>query len=286
MRLASQPCPSFSSSDGDSTTSPFSIHHTTHALPDRPPTLSPRRLRQHSTLHPLQNFPHPISILRQLVESHFHTFTPVQPSSPIVTVHQNFDELGFPSDHPSRSPTDSYYLNTDYMLRTHTSAHEVETYATGMDRWLLSADVYRRDEIDASHYPVFHQMEGTHIWASSDLSLLPELNQVLADELAKCPLIIEDSTTITPSNPYQASHDHAHAKQITQHLKHSLNSLIFRLFGPIVTKDGEPLRVRWIEAFFPFTTPSYEVEVWWNGEWLELLGCGVIMQKTLDLASE
>ena len=38
---------------------------------------------------------------------------------------------------------------------------------------------------------------------------------------------------------------------------------------------GEPLRVRWIEAYFPFTTPSYEVEVFFRGKWLEILGCGV-----------
>ena len=172
------------------------------------------------------------------------------------------------------------------MLRTHTSAHEVETYASGVDRWLLSADVYRRDEIDSSHYPVFHQMEGTQIWPESELSQLPELNAALSAQLDRCPLVIQDDTSISDSNPYQSSHDPIHAAQITQHLKHSLNSLIFKLFGPIAVKDGEPLRIRWIEAFFPFTTPSYEVEVWWNGEWLELLGCGVVMQRTLDLAGQ
>ena len=227
---------------------------------------------------------HPISILRQIVESHFSTFTPVTIDSPIVTVQKNFDDLGFAQDHPGRALTDSYYLNKDWMLRTHTSAHEVDTYATGLDRWLLSADVYRRDEIDSSHYPVFHQMEGSQVWPVSQLSTLPELNRKLEDELSKCPLVIEDPTVISPSNPYQISHDPQHAEQITRHLKHSLNSLIFRLFGPIATKDGEPLRIRWIEAFFPFTTPSYEVEVWWDGDWLELLGCGVVMQKTLDAA--
>ena len=153
-----------------------------------------------------------------------------------------------------------------------------------MDRWLLSADVYRRDEIDASHYPVFHQMEGTQVWPTSDLPKLVQLNAELAAQLAECPLLIEDHTTISPTNPYQSTHDPRHAEQITRHLKHSLNGLIFRLFGPIAAQDGEPLKVRWIEAFFPFTTPSYEVEVWWNGEWLELLGCGVVMQRTLDLA--
>lgn len=126
-------------------------------------------------------------------------------------------------------------------------------------------------------------MEGTHVWPESELRHLPEMNAKLAADLANCPIIIEDKTRISPSNPYQPTHDPEHAKQITQHLKHSLNSLIFRLFGG-ASNGGEPLRVRWIEAFFPFTTPSYEVEVWWGGEWLELLGSGVVMQKTLDLA--
>jgi phenylalanyl-tRNA synthetase alpha chain len=179
--------------------------------------------------------------------------------------------------------TDSYYLNKEYMLRTHTSAHEVETYKQGLDRWLISADVYRRDEIDASHYPVFHQMEGTQVWPSNELDTIKDLNAKLEQELASCPLIIEDETTISTSNPYQPTHDPRHAEEITKHLKHSLNSLILRLFGSQQLK-GEPLRVRWIEAFFPFTSPSYEVEVWWNGEWLELLGCGVVQQKTLDQA--
>ena len=251
------------------------------AFSNTPPAILAKLPRK---LHTLPS--HPISILRQIIESHFSTFTSLTPASPIVTVHENFDELGFASDHPGRALTDSYYLNSEHMLRTHTSAHEVGTYRQGLDRWLLTADVYRRDEIDASHYPVFHQMEGTHVWPSDQLHALPELNATLAASLEKCPLVIEDPTVVGESNPYQPQHDPVHAREITQHLKHSLNSLIFRLFGGAATKDGEPLRVRWIEAFFPFTTPSYEVEVWWNGEWLELLGCGVVMQKTLDQAGE
>ncbi|ADV20747.1 phenylalanine-tRNA ligase [Cryptococcus gattii Ru294] len=228
---------------------------------------------------------HPLSILRQIIQEHFAAYTPLTPRSPAVSVWQNFDELGFPPDHPGRSPSDSYYLNKHHMLRTHTSAHEVESYRRGLDRWLLSADVYRRDEIDASHYPVFHQMEGTHVWPLAELHTLPALNAQLEASLAACPIRIEDDTRISPSNPYQPTHDPVHAAEITRHLKHSLNSLIFRLFGHITkTNQGEPLRVRWIEAYFPFTTPSYEVEVWWEGEWLELLGCGVVMQKTLDEA--
>jgi phenylalanyl-tRNA synthetase alpha chain len=174
------------------------------------------------------------------------------------------------------------------MLRTHTSAHEVETFADGHDRWLLTADVYRRDEIDASHYPVFHQMEGACVWTPDQLKQLPALNAELEKRLAKCPLVIEDESQISEKNPYQISHDPAMANLIAQNLKLSLNSLIFDLFGPHRSADeqGQPLRIRWIDAFFPFTTPSYEVEIFWKGEWLEILGSGVVMQKTLENAGE
>ncbi|KAJ9126003.1 hypothetical protein QFC24_002275 [Naganishia onofrii] len=238
----------------------------------------PRRLHQQEN--------HPISILRNLIETHFKDFQAISPASAIVTTHMNFDELGFPADHPGRSLTDSYYLNQTHMLRTHTSAHEVETFRAGHDKWLLSADVYRRDEIDASHYPVFHQMEGARVWTQDQLQDLKSLNAKMAEELAACPLVIEDISISSESNPYQPEHNPELAKEIAQNLKHSLNSMIFRLFGQLKAKstDEEPLRVRWIEAFFPFTTPSYEVEVFWNGEWLEILGCGVVMQKTLKNA--
>lgn len=219
----------------------------------------------------------------------------ITPSSPIVTTQQNFDELGFAPDHPGRSMTDSYYLNARHMLRTHTSAHEVETFRAGNDRWLLSADVYRRDEIDSSHYPVFHQMEGARVWSQEVgrdalLAALRKENARLQAELERCPIAIEDETRMGDSNPLQPCHDPEIAAEIAQHLKHSLNGLIFHLFGRHAkgaeATKGEPLKVRWIEAFFPFTTPSYEVEVFWNDEWLEILGSGVVMQKTLETAGE
>ncbi|WWC87942.1 phenylalanine-tRNA ligase [Kwoniella dendrophila CBS 6074] len=228
---------------------------------------------------------HPISILRSIVEEHFKDYKPLIPSSSIVSVKQNFDELGFPPDHPGRSLTDSYYLNKTYMLRTHTSSHEIESYKSNLNKWLLSADVFRRDEIDSSHYPVFHQMEGTHIWENQNLNQLSKLNEELENKLKECNILIEDETKINEkTNPYQPHHIPQHTDEIVRHLKNSLNSLIFRLFGHHAKKGGEPLKVRWIEAYFPFTTPSYEVEVFWQGEWLELLGCGVVMQKTLDLS--
>lgn len=55
------------------------------------------------------------------------------------------------------------------MLRAHTSAHQRELVRSGLDAFLLAGDVYRRDEIDASHYPVFHQMEGVRLFSNHEV---------------------------------------------------------------------------------------------------------------------
>lgn len=246
-------------------------------IPDSILAKLPRRLHQQPD--------HPLGILRSIIESHFNSYTPLSPNSAVVSVVENFDELGFAPDHPGRSVTDSYYINKSMMLRTHTSAHEIAAFRSDHDAWLLSADVYRRDEIDSSHYPVFHQMEGARVWDRKDLPLLKALNAKMAQDLEGSPLVTEDVSVSSDSNPYQAEHDPELAAEIAQNLKHSLNSMILRLFGHGVAASAkEPLRVRWIEAFFPFTSPSYEVEIWWGGEWLEILGSGVIMQQTLKTA--
>ena len=71
---------------------------------------------------------------------------------------QNYDSLLVPADHVSRSRSDAYYVNAGTLLRAHTSAHQSELMASGLDNFLVFGDCYRRDEIDASHYPVFHQV--------------------------------------------------------------------------------------------------------------------------------
>src|SRR5262249_27222499 len=111
---------------------------------------------------------HPVAITRQIVESAFPppTFAYYNTFHPVVSAFQNFDSLGFPRDHVGRSRSDTYYINENTLLRTHTSAHQAETFrANRSDGYLISADVYRRDEVDRSHYPVFHQLEGARTWA-------------------------------------------------------------------------------------------------------------------------
>lgn len=232
---------------------------------------------------------HPIGILRTLIESHFgSSFIPITSLPPIVSPHQNFDELEFPLDHPGRRPSDSYYFNKDWMLRTHTSAHEVQVFRTGIPKWLLSADVYRRDEIDKSHYPVFHQMEGARIVPVDDIQALRQENTRLQKGLEAANLRVEDQSTIGEQNPYQVGHLREHAELVNANLKHSLNAMIYSLFGKHAPRKekGDPLQIRWIDAYFPWTSPSYEVEVLFDGKWLEILGCGVVQQAALTRSSQ
>jgi phenylalanyl-tRNA synthetase alpha chain len=211
----------------------------------------------------------------------------------VVSVHQNFDSLGFPEDHPGRAKTDTYYINKDTVLRTHTSAHQADTFKlAASEGYTISADVYRRDEIDRSHYPVFHQMEGARMWDRrhyTDGGLVDAIRKELS-EMPKHNLVVEDDNpAIHPErNPLQEEHNQEETIAISEHLKRSLEAAVVKIFDAArksaesavgqEIEQKEPLRIRWIEAYFPFTSPSYELEVFWQGDWLELLGCGVVRQ--------
>lgn len=133
-----------------------------------------------------------------------------------------FDAMLVPKDHVSRKVTDTYYVNENTVLRAHTSAHEVPTMKQGIKAFLVTGDVYRRDEIDASHYPVFHQMEGARIFSE-----LPE-------DMPR-----EEKVMI-----------------VQEELKKTLEGLVATLFGKV--------EIRWVEAYFPFTNPSLELEIFFN----------------------
>ncbi len=112
---------------------------------------------------------HPLQIIKRTIEMHFeqealsHGSEPFKffdSLAPQVSVEANFDELLIPPDHVSRAPTDTFYLDDRTVLRTHTSAHQNELMRSGCKAFLCTGDVYRRDTVDRSHYPVFHQTEG------------------------------------------------------------------------------------------------------------------------------
>jgi tRNA synthetases class II core domain (F) len=54
--------------------------------------------------------------------------------------------------------------------RCHTSAHQAEILRQGETRFLITGDVYRRDSVDKTHYPVFHQMEGFRVFTPAEVS--------------------------------------------------------------------------------------------------------------------
>jgi phenylalanyl-tRNA synthetase alpha chain len=78
------------------------------------------------------------------------------------TERYNFTALNFPKDHPAMDSQDSLYLGGDILLRTHTSPVQVRTmeqYPPPI-RIVIPGQVYRRDTFDASHAPIFEQIEG------------------------------------------------------------------------------------------------------------------------------
>lgn len=252
---------------------------------------------------------HPLAITRKLIESQFPrpVYGNYSEKDPIVTTAQNFDVLGFPADHPGRSRTDTYYLNEKTVLRTHTSAHQ-QAYFQQISRneetrpeevgYTVVADVYRRDAIDRSHYPVFHQMEGAMLWkrpADKPLKHAKQTAAAIMKDVYSIPshnVPVEDpNPTIHPQrNPLQAEyHSEEEVEAIAAHLKRSLERMVIKVFSEAQKAsaasegaEAETLKVRWVEAYFPFTSPSWELEVFWQGDWLEILGCGVVKQELLN----
>ena len=174
---------------------------------------------------------HPIQIIKQKIYDYFgETFIKFDDLNPIVSIVDNFDKLLISDTHPSRKETDTYYVSNTEVLRTHTSAHQNILLSNGHKKFLVTGDVYRKDTIDSTHYPIFHQMEGVKI----------------CDNGIDC---IDD-------------------------LKTTIVGLIQYLFPNceyVLRTD-----------YFPFTDPSFEVDVLYNGEQLEVLGCGKIHQNILN----
>ena len=74
----------------------------------------------------------------------------------------NFEALNIPANHPAKDEQDTFYINKEMLLRTQTSGvqvHTMETHPLPI-RMIAPGRVYRSDEVDATHSPCFHQIEG------------------------------------------------------------------------------------------------------------------------------
>jgi phenylalanyl-tRNA synthetase alpha chain len=161
----------------------------------------------------------------------------------IVPTDVSFDLYGFGPDHPARSHSDTYFLDDNNILRTHTTVmwyyylQQPEVKAR-MDRgeavgFFSFGKVYRKDEIDRNHMNVFHQMDGGF--------LIPKKEKVIT---------VED-------------------------LQKVLADIAKAVFGP-------DIKYRFNPDTFPYTDPSLEMEVEINGRWIEVLGCGIMTDNLIE----
>ena len=182
---------------------------------------------------------HPISLTMDLATSIFQEIgyevvDELEDSPEIENDFFNFEALGMPADHPARDMQDTFYINKTLirgndtlLLRTHTSAVQIRQMEKRTPPFKIVAPgrVYRKDDVDATHYPVFHQIE------------------ILAiDEIGKLTL---------------------------PHLMGTVKYFLQKMFG-------EGIEVKYRASYFPFTEPSMEVDVFFKGRWLEVLGCGMV----------
>jgi phenylalanyl-tRNA synthetase alpha chain len=106
---------------------------------------------------------HPIQIMKEMVFDYFDDLVRIELENPYVPIEYNFDRLRVPADHPSRKPTDTFYKDDKLVLRTHMTCYlyPMGKSDTGVSKlkYITCGDVYRKDAIDSTHFPVFHQMD-------------------------------------------------------------------------------------------------------------------------------
>lgn len=143
----------------------------------------------------------------------------------------NFTALNTPEYHPARDMQDSFFLLNGNVLRTQTSAIQIHSMEElGVPIKIFGIGATYRKEMDATHAPMFHQIEGLYI-----------------------------DKNITMSN-----------------LIGDVKAFLQRFFDI----DDVKLRIR--PSYFPFTEPSIEIDLLWQGKkWLEIMGAGMVHPNVL-----
>lgn len=148
----------------------------------------------------------------------------------IDTEFYNFTSLNINEDHPTRTDHQTFFTNTNKLLRSQTSNAQVRTFMK-YPNYFKSFTIGRtyRNDNDATHTPMFHQMEV--------LSCVP-------------------NSSIT-----------------------ELQNIIKWFLSEFFYAGKQEVEIRLRPSHFPFTTPSFEVDMFYNNNWLELMGCGITHQN-------
>ncbi|MCI8497110.1 MAG: phenylalanine--tRNA ligase subunit alpha [Clostridiales bacterium] len=108
-------------------------------------------------------FEHPLSIvLDELTDIFLGMGFSVAEGPEVETDYYNFEALNLPKDHPARDTQDTFYITENILLRTQTSPVQIRTMEQQKPpiRVIAPGRVYRSDAVDATHSPLFHQIEG------------------------------------------------------------------------------------------------------------------------------
>ena len=122
-----------------------------------------------------QGHRHPlITTTEQIIDLFLGLGYQVSEGPEIENDYYNFEALNIPPDHPARDMQDTFYLGGEYLLRTHTSPVQIRCLESKKPpvRIVSPGRVYRRDTVDATHSPVFHQIEVLAIDEGLDFSHL------------------------------------------------------------------------------------------------------------------
>lgn len=161
----------------------------------------------------------------------------------VVSTEIGFDLFDFPTDHPARSKSDTYYADESHILRTQMTVmwyyylnnENIKNKIANNEPvgCFAHGKVYRKDEIDRRHMNIFHQLDGWY-------------------------LIPKEKGTITRTD-----------------LERVLTETVLAIFG-------NDVKYRFNPDTFPYTDPSLEMEIDVDGKWVEVNGAGVVRASVLD----
>ena len=129
---------------------------------------------------------HPCSIVLDEVKDAFISMGFTIASGPEVEYdYYNFEALNIPKYHPARDTQDTFYFSDDILLRTQTSSVQIRTMENIKPpiRVIAPGRVYRIDEVDATHSPIFHQIEGLVVDKGITMSHLKGSLDIIAKKL-------------------------------------------------------------------------------------------------------